>query len=311
VNWRALTYVGIAVAAFGIVVFGSALDHVVATGDCGSDNRGTYGPPCPPGATVWIFSLLIGIAGFMLGSWLTRGLGRFAFGALFLTGAGVFAYEAATGAHGHSDWRYVSILLAVVFAPIGLGPFVMSRLQGGKTARAMWLMQHGQSAEGTVIDVTDTGVTINDNPRVRLTFQVKPETGAEFQADKTVTVSRVQIPQVGQKAPVWFDPNDHTKFVVGMPSSPEMVAASAADSGGLAEAMQDLAKRAAAGEQVDQDDVAQALAAATKQTGSAPAGGLPEEDPLDRLAKLTELRKAGALTDSEFEVQKAKILADT
>jgi hypothetical protein len=42
------------------------------------------------------------------------------------------------------------------------------------------------------------------------------------------------------------------------------------------------------------------------------AGGAEEreEDPLDRLKKLTELRDAGALTQTEFEVQKAKILAD-
>jgi putative oligomerization/nucleic acid binding protein len=34
----------------------------------------------------------------------------------------------------------------------------------------------------------------------------------------------------------------------------------------------------------------------------------PSEDPLDRLKKLTELRDAGALSQEEFEAQKAKIL---
>ena len=33
-------------------------------------------------------------------------------------------------------------------------------------------------------------------------------------------------------------------------------------------------------------------------------------DPLDQLKKLAELRDMGALTDDEFETQKAKILAE-
>ena len=33
-----------------------------------------------------------------------------------------------------------------------------------------------------------------------------------------------------------------------------------------------------------------------------------QEDPLDRLAKLADLKNAGALTDGEFQAQKAKIL---
>ena len=43
-----------------------------------------------------------------------------------------------------------------------------------------------------------------------------------------------------------------------------------------------------------------------------PAGGAEEgeDDPLDRIKKLQELREAGALTDAEFEAQKAKLLAD-
>jgi hypothetical protein len=35
------------------------------------------------------------------------------------------------------------------------------------------------------------------------------------------------------------------------------------------------------------------------------------EDPLDRIKKLGELGQAGALTDAEFEAQKAKILGET
>jgi membrane protease subunit (stomatin/prohibitin family) len=43
----------------------------------------------------------------------------------------------------------------------------------------------------------------------------------------------------------------------------------------------------------------------------APAAAAPPaaEDPLDRLKKLDELRASGALSDAEFEAQKAKLLS--
>jgi hypothetical protein len=46
-------------------------------------------------------------------------------------------------------------------------------------------------------------------------------------------------------------------------------------------------------------------------TGTFGAPTAQKRDPLDRLKELAELRDAGALTPSEFETQKAKILADT
>lgn len=42
---------------------------------------------------------------------------------------------------------------------------------------------------------------------------------------------------------------------------------------------------------------------------AAPAVGPPTEDPLDRIAKLAQLRDSGALTEAEFEREKAKILS--
>lgn len=42
-----------------------------------------------------------------------------------------------------------------------------------------------------------------------------------------------------------------------------------------------------------------------------PAVAPPNEDPLDRLAKLARLRDSGALTEAEFEREKAKILSQS
>ena len=43
--------------------------------------------------------------------------------------------------------------------------------------------------------------------------------------------------------------------------------------------------------------------------GPQPAGA-PAQDPLDRIAKLAQLRDSGALTNEEFEAQKAKLLGE-
>ena len=44
----------------------------------------------------------------------------------------------------------------------------------GKRQKAQNLMQNGAKGVGTVVGVQDTGTTINDNPRVKMTFRVEP-----------------------------------------------------------------------------------------------------------------------------------------
>jgi hypothetical protein len=67
-------------------------------------------------------------------------------------------------------------------------------LFGGKKKK---ILSEGVQARAVVLSVADTGMTINDNPRVKLTLQVQPEGQAPFQAEKKVTVSRVSIPSPG------------------------------------------------------------------------------------------------------------------
>src|SRR4051812_9367465 len=79
----------------------------------------------------------------------------------------------------------------------------------GKKAKAENLMASGSRAVGVVLDVRDTGMTVNDNPRVKMTFRVEPLDGsAAFEARKTSTVSRVSIPRTGDRYPVWYDATD-------------------------------------------------------------------------------------------------------
>jgi hypothetical protein len=161
-----------------------------------------------------------------------------------------------------------------------------------KKEKAANLLETGTRAVGTVTNVRDTGVTINDlNVRVGLRFKIEPLDGAPaFDGEKTTTVSRVSIPQVGQRFPVWFNPADPTEFAY-------------ATTDGGAEARQNIV--AMFGDAFGPDGSGVGQAAAAAPVAAAPA------DPIEQIAKLQSLREAGALTDAEFEAQKQRILSGT
>jgi hypothetical protein len=82
-----------------------------------------------------------------------------------------------------------------------------------KRKKAEELFTTGARGAGTVVQVQDTGTTINDNPRIKMVLRVEPLDGSPaFDATKTTTVSRVQIPRQGDRYPVWYDPQDTSKW---------------------------------------------------------------------------------------------------
>ncbi len=74
------------------------------------------------------------------------------------------------------------------------------------------ILSEGVQARAVVINVQDTGMTVNDNPRVKLTLQVQPEGQTPFEASKKSTVSRVAVPRVGDEFIVRYDPSDPTNI---------------------------------------------------------------------------------------------------
>jgi hypothetical protein len=161
-----------------------------------------------------------------------------------------------------------------------------------KRDQAINLVEHGSRGVGVVLSVQDTGMSVNDNPRIRMTFRIEPLDGSPpFEAGKTKVVSRVQIPRSGDRYPVWYDPADPEKWAYatvdneqGRQSLRQMFGAAAETFTGVGDPM---------------------AAAAAAQAPAPPA----QADPAERLQKLGELRTAGILTDAEFEEKKAQILA--
>jgi hypothetical protein len=155
-----------------------------------------------------------------------------------------------------------------------------------KRKKAQELFETGSKGVGTVLQVQDTGMTVNDNPRVKMVFRVEPLDGAAaFDAQKTQTVSRVEIPRQGDRYPVWYDPEDPTD---------SWAYATVADENGRATMRQLFGEAANT-----------FVGMGAPATPTAPA---EQVDSIDQLQKLADLHAQGVLTDEEFAAQKAKLL---
>jgi len=160
-----------------------------------------------------------------------------------------------------------------------------------KREKAMNLMQTGARGIGTVQTVQDTGMTMNDDPRVKLGFMIEPLDGSPaFEAEKTTFVSRVEIPRQGDRFACWYDPADRNTFAYAVVH----------DDQGRAQIRQMFGAPA---------DTLTGFGGGGVATAPAPAATATAEDPLDRLKKLDELRSMGLLTDAEFAAKKAELLA--
>lgn len=169
---------------------------------------------------------------------------------------------------------------------------------GSKRKKAQALFESGSKGVGVLLSVQDTGVTMNDNPRVKMVFRVEPIDGsAPFEANKTTTVSRVQIPRPGDRYPVWYDPTDHDSFAFATVANDEGRQQIRALFGAAAETITGVA------------DPAAGFATATATAAPPAAAPASAGDPIAQIQKLGELRSAGILTEAEFEEKKAKLLA--
>lgn len=106
------------------------------------------------------------------------------------------------------------------FVPL-LGGFVLLVLGGMVTdaRERSRLMATGLAGIATVTAFRDTGMTVNDNPRVEFDLRVTPADGSPgFRVTTRKIVSRLELPHIGQEFAVRYDPDDHTKIVIAGPA---------------------------------------------------------------------------------------------
>jgi Short C-terminal domain len=201
------------------------------------------------------------------------------------------------------------------------------------------LEEHGKRAPAVVVEIADRGMSVTSGAgnlvsqtevMLKTKLRVEPADEPAFEVEERLRYPQLSIPSVGSRLAVIYDPSDHDKVMID--TSAEGVATQFANVPGLegvdlqglmatAQAAQAqtqdpqemariLQQQLGTSVNVQQQDTSGVTFGAPPAGFGAPAAPAPEEDPVDKLAKLAELREKGMLTDAEFESQKARILGE-
>jgi hypothetical protein len=113
----------------------------------------------------------------------------------------------------YTGMKRLSALTALVFLLAGCA--IANRMSGISEEKR--LQEVGESARATIIAISDTGMTLNDDPVVRLRVTIHRAAGDDYEAEipKSV-ISRVHIPQFqpGHVVPVRVDPVDRARVAL-------------------------------------------------------------------------------------------------
>lgn len=287
---QARVRVGLLVLAAGAAAIGYAMFRFMSVGACESQDIARCGEISPSLVPVLVGGIIAAIAGTLI----ARAPALVIPATFSAVGAGSLLGGLSDQAAGG---RLFPVLFGASFLLGGLAP--LSFVVGGvkKARRAMALTQTGRKAIATVTAVRDTGITINNNPRVEITFNLAPLDGASaYEASKKVTVNRVQIPRPGDRFPAWIAQDDPREFAFGMITD------------------------ASARQQVIADFGFDPLAGTTQEVASGwtPPGEAAPQPPASavtgatdvvlELERLATLRREGTISDTEFESLKNALI---
>jgi len=78
------------------------------------------------------------------------------------------------------------------------------------------LLETGIPAQATILDSWDTGITLNNSPKVGMLLEVKPKNKPKYQVKVSKFVSRLQTNyyNVGTQLSVRVDPNNPKKVAI-------------------------------------------------------------------------------------------------
>jgi hypothetical protein len=174
------------------------------------------------------------------------------------------------------------------------------------------LEENGKRANATVVEIAEKGMAVtrgaegvigNTELALKTHLRVQPDDEPEFEVKKRFSYPQMAVPAAGQTVPVLYDPGDHDKIIVDYsPDAQQNAALNALD----AEDAQNLSALMQQAQQL------RAQAGQVQGIGQVPGMAPPapaQADPVEQLEKLAKLKESGALTDAEFQAEKAKILS--
>jgi hypothetical protein len=138
---------------------------------------------------VFAMALLAYTAGFFVGTLLPTVIPAYA--------------EADLGPSRTNMRVFCGVLLVAVAVVVGLAA-VKSRRTGVRER----LRATGRRVSAEVTEVHDTGITTNNAPRVRLTVKFVDSHGTARYVRRSLYVSRLSRPGVGDRVALWYDPAD-------------------------------------------------------------------------------------------------------
>jgi hypothetical protein len=195
------------------------------------------------------------------------------------------------------------------------------------------LEAHGVRATATVLEISGGHVSVTTgNPQLaantelpmKLRLRVEPQGQDPFEVETKMTFPQLGLPRQGGSIAVIFDPDDHDTVIRdqttagGFSMAADSIRARAEETDRPElDAVADIVERASSGGGIDveamqrqiREQFAPGGAAAPDLSAFFPTAARPE-DPVDKLAKLAELKEKGLLTEEEFNSQKARILGE-
>jgi hypothetical protein len=181
------------------------------------------------------------------------------------------------------------LMIGVIWAAVALG---LRALYGGmakKAAAEKQLFESGTKAMAVIDSVETTGLVVNNvNQQIIMRLRVQPRNEAEFPYERKMLVPFHGMPRTGDQIQVAYSPTDRTQVALETDWRSDTA-------GGRLLVLQRPGGSAGA--------PAPAEAPEPERAKTAP------ERVIEQLERLQQLREEGALTDSEFAVQKAKVLS--
>jgi hypothetical protein len=165
----------------------------------------------------FIMFYLAGLMGLPISGWAsTAAIDIVGFGLVFL-GAYIFSSVIMKKNPKRGKLAYLlSIAMLTLFFIIFNGSLYLT---AGPELEAEKILQIGLPGKATLLDIQSTGVMINEQPRVRLLLEVRPQRGPSYQTEIIMVISPVHLPKFvpGAEFNIKYDPEDKNKIAIESP----------------------------------------------------------------------------------------------
>jgi hypothetical protein len=195
------------------------LSHLFTIGTCASGSTPyVIALPCPSGTAAGVGLLGGGLIVLTIASstaaFLYSGGWKVGYALLFLSLGGTALVSALTRSGLSSGSSSAAWLLAATFLPMGAWPVLAALMSGAEGSESRRLGSRGVTAPATVAAVSTTTRWSTGESLIKVTYRVEPHAGHSFELDRSFSVLPGQMPRVGERVQLRYDPKQPANFQV-------------------------------------------------------------------------------------------------